>query len=105
MTEHWNPHAHIRQDLFGFIDAIALRCPTGGKVFLGVEVFSVPGITAIQCVNTHLPEHIQKIRESKAALAWVLAGGKIVIHNWKLRVRNGRKVWLLEEINVDPRVP
>ncbi|MGC2632571.1 MAG: hypothetical protein WA215_00010 [Candidatus Cybelea sp.] len=90
ITEKWNPHAHVRQDLFGFIDAVSL---------------SPRFITAVQVVNTHLPEHIQKIRESKAALAWVLAGGKIVIHSWKLRVRNGRKVWLLEEVNVDPRVP
>ena len=90
VTEHWNPHAHIRQDLFGFIDAIALA----------------PGrFTAIQVVNTHLDDHIRKIYESKNALAWVHAGGKIMIHNWKLRVRGGRKVWLLEEMPIDPRTP
>jgi len=56
-------------------------------------------------VNTHLDDHIRKIYESKNALAWVHAGGKIMIHNWKLRVRGGRKVWLLEEIPIDPRTP
>jgi hypothetical protein len=25
VVEHWNPHARIRQDLFGWIDLLAIR--------------------------------------------------------------------------------
>jgi hypothetical protein len=28
VTEHWNPHAHIRQDMFGFCDVLWV-CPAG----------------------------------------------------------------------------
>lgn len=25
VVEKWNPHAHVRQDLFGFVDIVAVR--------------------------------------------------------------------------------
>lgn len=84
-AEHWNSFAKIRQDLFGFIDAVAL---------------SDKYIYAIQCVNTHLPEHIIKIHKNQAADVWLSCGGKIVIHNWKQRSKNKKKSWHLEIIEI-----
>jgi len=92
-TEHWNPFAKIRQDLFGFIDAIALYLPVDGK---GGQ------ICALQCVNTHLPEHIEKILTNASAQWWLACGGKIVIHNWKQRSKNKIKKWHCEVIEVLP---
>lgn len=95
-TEYWNPHVKIRQDLFGFIDLIALSMSTD----------HLDGqICAIQVVNTHLPEHIAKIKSSDAARNWIACGGGIEVHNWKHVCKNGRgtrKVWKLERIEVTP---
>lgn len=93
-TEHWNsfvpPHG-IRQDLFGFIDALALPYPLPGWTF---------PITAVQCVNTHLPEHITKIQQNEAAQRWLALGQRIVIHHWRQRSKDKVKFWDLECIEV-----
>lgn len=95
-TEHWNPHVKIRQDLFGFIDLIALS----------MDVQRTDGqFVAIQVVNTHLPEHIAKIKASEAARDWIACGGGIEVHNWTFRCKGGRgsrKVWRLQRIEVVP---
>lgn len=83
-VEHWNQYAHIRQDLFGFADLLWLS----------------DRIVAIQVVNTHLPEHIEKIRQNEAAQAWIACGGGLEIHNWKKRGRGKRKTWQLERIDL-----
>jgi len=88
-TEHWNPFCKRRQDLFGFADAVFLSTSTDGED---------GQICALQCVNTHLPEHIAKIRENEAARAWFACGGGIVIHNWKQRSKNKVKRWECEVI-------
>ena len=44
IVEHWNPHARIRQDLFGFIDILAIACKARwqtkgmGAVYSGRDV-------------------------------------------------------------------
>jgi len=90
-VEHWNPFAKIRQDLFGFIDIVALSMSTD---------YEDGQICGIQVVNTHLPEHITKIRENKAAQAWIACGAGIIIHNWKQRSKNKIKRWECEVIEV-----
>lgn len=84
-TEHWNPFARLRQDLFGFIDCVWLL---DGRI-IGVQV-----------VNTKLLEHIDKIKENSASRAWMHCGGLIQIHNWKQRGPKGKKKWELQIINV-----
>lgn len=69
-AEHWNPFAHKRQDLFGFADL----------VWLDMEHNQ---IVAVQVVNTHLQDHVDKINQSEAARAWRSCGGRIEIHDWK----------------------
>jgi hypothetical protein len=86
--EHWNPYARKRQDLFGIFDAVALL----GRKIIGV-----------QCVNTHLPEHITKIKASQPAHVWYLCGGRIEIHNWKKSGPRGkRKTWKCDVVEVNP---
>jgi hypothetical protein len=34
VVERWNPHARIRQDLFGVIDLLAIRLAEAGKLRL-----------------------------------------------------------------------
>jgi len=91
-TEHWNPFAHKRQDLFGFADLVWLSMSTD---------YEDGQIVAVQVVNTHLQDHIKKIHATPAARYWQRCGGGIVIHNWKKTgARGKRKTWKLEEIEV-----
>ena len=95
-VEHWNQFARKRQDLFGFADLVWLSMSTD---------MEDGQIVAVQVVNTHLPEHIEKINQNAAAQAWMAAGGGIVIHNWKKAGPRGkRKTWKLQEIEVNPSV-
>lgn len=80
ITEHWNAHAKIRQDLFGFIDLLAL---------------GIDRIVAIQCTSgANLSARVQKIRVLADAVLWYRAGGDILAVGWRTLKREGRKVWI-----------
>ena len=84
IVERFNPYAGphgIRQDLFGFIDIIALY-PTG--------------IYAIQSCGQAFSEHMKKILENEVAPEWLKAGGGIQVWGWRkvLKTRGGKlKIW------------
>lgn len=69
VVERWNPHARVRQDLFGIIDVLALR---------GTETLAVQTTT----VN-HVNERISKIAESEHIAAIRDAGWSVHVHGWK----------------------
>jgi carbonic anhydrase len=89
VTERWNPFAHIRQDLYGFIDILAIK----------------PGeILAVQTTtDSNVSARLHKIAEEPRAGAWLVSGGKIVVHGWKKTTPPGRRraVWTLREVCVD----
>jgi hypothetical protein len=95
VVEHWNPFAHIRKDLFGFADILAIR----------------PGeILAVQTTtDSNVSARLHKISEEPRSGLWLQAGGKIVVHGWKKTIPLGRRraVWTLREVRVDshPTVP
>ena len=86
--ERWNPYGGarkpdgsaigIRQDLFGFVDIVALD----------------DAIVAIQCcAGSGHAAHRQKIIESEYAAAWLRAGGQIEIWSWrKVKVKRRGKL-------------
>lgn len=80
IVERWNQYAKIRQDLFGFIDIVAIR----------------PGeILAVQaCAGaSHAARRDKIIAEPKSA-QWLAAGGLIEIWSWrKAGERGKRKLW------------
>ena len=67
-TEHWNSFAKIRQDLFGFIDLVAL-C-VGGTT--GVQVTS----------RANMSSRVKKIKESEFYEKIKRAGWDIEVHGW-----------------------
>jgi hypothetical protein len=75
IVERWNPFAHIRQDLFGFIDILCL-CPHRG--ILGVQT----------TVAGEIKRRREKIAAEPRARMFLAAGGQIVIHGWKKATRN-----------------
>ena len=86
LAERFNPYVGehgIRQDLFGFIDVIAIKNNA---------------ITAIQCCSgSSYSAHYEKIIENENAYDWVTLGnGRIEIWAWrKVKAKRGGKleVW------------
>lgn len=86
-TEHWNAFSRTRQDLFGFIDLLALR----GHNTLALQVTSGSNSSARE----------QKIRGLAQAGIWLAAGNRIVIHAWAKRGPRGqKKVWTCRETEI-----
>lgn len=86
ITEHWNPHARIRQDLFGFIDILAIgHDGAGGRpANIGVQTTS----------SDNVSKRVAKIKASSLAADWLKAGNEIEVHGWRLAGKAGqRKLW------------
>ena len=84
VVEKWNPHARIRQDLFGFIDILALR---------GEETI------AVQCTAwSSMSARIKKIAESETVGHVRKAGWKILVQGWKKDKKTGH--YTMREIDV-----
>ena len=104
-TERWNPHAHIRQDLFGFIDVLAFKAPASF-----MQLLTPPGLgqlLAIQVMSEdtggHVGSHLAKMRSLPAAMEWVRSGFPLELWSWAKRnggKRNARKVWTVNRIVV-----
>lgn len=84
IAERFNDWAGGKNDLFGFIDIVALDVE-GGQI-IGVQSTGPSGHA----------EHRQKILAEKRAVAWLLAGGLIWLVSWRkiLVKRGGRaRMW------------
>lgn len=82
ITEHWNPHARIRQDLFGAFDVIALHPSWHGV--LGVQITT----------SSNLAARRTKLMALNAVRVWLQAGNRIWLIGWrKGGARGKRKTW------------
>lgn len=81
VTERWNPFAHVRQDLFGFIDILACR----ENELLAVQTTSGPNVSA----------RVEKIGANPAYQIWLASPNRrIEVHGWAKRgARGKRKLW------------
>jgi hypothetical protein len=80
ITERWNPFAHIRQDLYGFIDVLAIK----EKEIVGIQA----------CAGASHAARRAKIAAEPNAKLWLLAGGKIALVSWsKMGERGKAKRW------------
>lgn len=68
VVEVWNPHARIRQDLFGFIDVLAVK----GTETLAVQATSAPNVSS----------RVNKIADSPLIAAVREAGWTVVVWGW-----------------------
>lgn len=75
VVEHWNPHARIRQDLFGFIDVLAVR---EGEV-LAVQA----------CAGGDASKRARKIADHPNTGAVRKAGIRIEVWAWR-KLASGR---------------
>ena len=83
VVEHFNPHKRIRQDLFGFIDIIAIR----------------PGETlAVQTTSrSNMAARVRKIADHPNVAAVREAGWAIHVHGWK---KNDKGRWECRTVDV-----
>ena len=80
VTERWNPYAGIRQDLFGFIDVLAIR---EGAV----------GCLAIQATTgDNATKRMAKAAGVEHLKTWLAAGNRFEVWAWrKMKVKRGGK--------------
>lgn len=84
VVEKWNPHARIRQDLFGIVDVLAIM-PSGKAV-------------AVQATSgSNVSKRVTKITDSDAIHVLRLAGWTVLVHGWRKK-SNGR--YELREIDL-----
>lgn len=84
IVEKWNPHARIRQDLYGFIDILAIN----GEDILGVQACSSAGGDPAA--------RVRKITEHENYPA-VIAAMRIAVHGWR---KNAAGKWVLREVEL-----
>lgn len=85
IVEKWNAHAKIRQDLFGFIDIVAIK---SGEPVLGVQATSGSNTSA----------RVKKAIEIPALRTWLETGSKFTVWGWKKKgARSKRKTWQVNE--------
>jgi hypothetical protein len=78
VVERWNSFAHIRQDLFGWMDIIAYHPEK--KITLGVQTTTRANLVARKL----------KVLENQHAATWLAAGNKIEVHGWaKRKIKTG----------------
>lgn len=82
IVEKWNMHARIRQDLYGFIDVLAIK----GEDIIGVQSTSGDNVAAR---STKITEH-----ENYPV---VIAAMRIVVHGWR---KNSKNRWVLRELEL-----
>lgn len=75
ITERWNPHAKIRQDLFGFVDLLAVK---DGQT-LAVQTTSGANVSA----------RVKKIADVESLPAIRKAGWSVHVHGWR-KLKTGR---------------
>lgn len=82
MVEKWNHHVKRRQDLFGFLDVIAVR--------------EGEGVLGVQACGRDFSEHIEKLESEEVApkvANWLAAdSSRLWLMGWrKLKVKRGGK--------------
>lgn len=87
VVERWNPHARIRQDLFGCIDIVAIT-PSG---ILGIQA----------CAGSSHSTRMAKVIATPTTKLWLEAGARLEVWSWAKRGARGKaKRWTLREEGV-----
>jgi hypothetical protein len=87
VVERWNAYAKVRQDLFGFIDVLAMHAGRTG--ILGVQATSA----------SNLASRVNKALDSDDLATWLVSGNHFVVHGWEKR--KGRYVLVARTIRLN----
>lgn len=84
VVERWNQFAHVRQDLFGGIDVVAIHPDHDGV--LGVQA----------TVTGSLSNRRKKLEKLPALKLWLQCGNRLELWGWSKKGKRGkRKMWQL----------
>jgi hypothetical protein len=108
VVEHWNAHAFVRQDLFGFADVVALR---PGEI-LAVQACSGGGGDHAErrakiVGPPPAPEPGKRRPPVVHARAWLEAGGRIEVWSWRKKLARWvvrREPIVIEDLPAPPVV-
>lgn len=78
IVERWNGFAKIRQDLFGWMDILAVHPRFG--ITAGVQTTT----------RSNMKTRVKKILANDRAEKWLLAGNLIFVHGWAKRKERGK---------------
>lgn len=71
VVERWNSHAKLRQDLFGFVDLVAVRADLPGTLFIQATT------------RGHINDRLEKMRAIPALRTVLLApGNRVQVWGW-----------------------
>lgn len=90
ITEHWNQWSHVRQDLFGFADLVAVRHDSNG-----VWAVNACGEDVAKHIKKYINgwEHPKKGQQppNPHLPVWLSAGNRFSIMGWRLRDNEGTR--------------
>jgi hypothetical protein len=87
VVERWNQFAKCRQDLFGFIDVVAIKA-------------DVPGVLAIQATSySNMSARMTKILGNKNTGIWLKAGNGLEVWGWQKK--KNKMVLTRKEVTYD----
>lgn len=80
VVERWNQYAHIRQDLYGFLDLLVLD--------------DKPGLLGIQATSgSNAGARVEKITQEPRAVEWLKRGLRVEVWSWrKVKGRRGGRL-------------
>lgn len=82
VVEKYNMFAHVRIDLFGCIDIVAIHP-------------ELNGVTGVQSTtSSHLQDHIKKSVAIPELKLWLIAGNSFMIQVWR---KNAKNRWVSKE--------
>ena len=101
VVERWNPHARVRNDLFGVLDIVALIPP---ELTPQGEILGSTQLIGIQaCAGSSHAARIAKVRAEPRLKLWLDTGARAEVWSWSKRgKRSERKLWRLREEAVLP---
>lgn len=86
IVEKWNQHAKVRQDLFGFVDILAMR----DNKFVGIQATSA----------TNHSTRLKKAMAEPRLIEWLNCGGKFEVWSWKQDDKTKRWSVRIDEVKI-----
>lgn len=89
VVEKWNPHARIRQDLFGGIDILCLWYGTEGYLTMDPPIPVTGGVTiGVQATSdSNVAARVTKLLAEPRMKLWVQCGNQLIVHGWAKKAR------------------
>lgn len=94
VVEHWNPHAKVRQDMFGFVDVLAVHGnENDGRDYLHGATLAVQ---ATSDNGGNMAKRVAKVKASAYLPTLLAAGWWVEVWGWR---KKGAR-WIVRKVRV-----